>query len=376
MIECENFYDLLSKESINFFCGVPDSLLKNFNTYIRDNVPEEKHIITSNEGGAIALAAGYHLATGKIPLVYLQNAGQGNIINPLTSLIDKEVYKIPILLLIGWRGEPGTKDEPQHKKQGNITLDLLDILGIPYSILSDDLDELKQSLKEAKKYMDEKNLPYAFVVKKGTFKEYKSFSDNKEDYELNLEEALNIIMKEIEKESIIISTTGKISRELFEYREKLKQSHKRDFLNIGAMGHSSQIALGIALEKSKKRVYCFEGDGSLIMHMGSLAIIGQISPKNLIHIIFNNESHDSVGGPPTAGGIINIAKIAENCGYRIAFRAKTKEELLEKLNKIKNNEGPSLLEIKIRKGTKNNLGRPTKTTLESKKEFMDFLSKN
>jgi phosphonopyruvate decarboxylase len=374
MIDCHEFYKLLLDQDVNFFTGVPDSLLKNFNAYILDHVPREQHVIAANEGGAIALAAGYHLSTKKIPLVYMQNAGQGNAVNPLVSLTDPEVYSIPMLLLIGWRGEPGTKEEPQHLKQGKITLGLLDILEIPYSILPENIVNVKQTIKEAVTSAAKNSSPYALIVKKETFSRYSSRLPETKKQGLNLEEAMKIVVDNLEKDGIVVSTTGKTSRELFEYREKLGQDHKNDFLTIGSMGYASQIALGIALQKPKKKVYCFDGDGALIMHMGSLAIIGQISQKNLKHIVFNNGAHDSVGGQPTAGLKIDIPKVAEACLYKTVLRAETKEELIKKLGILKSSEGPSLLEIRIIKGTRSDLGRPTKTPIESKKDFMNFLS--
>lgn len=375
MLSPSDFYNALKKNNIDFFAGVPDSLLKDFCAYIIDNVPLEKNIIAANEGGAVALAAGYYLATKKLGLVYMQNSGQGNSINPLTSLVDSDVYNIPVLLLIGWRGEPGVKDEPQHIKQGKITIPLLETLGIPWQILPDSIEKAEISINEAISYINEKNSPYALIVKKGIFEKYELKNKIKTSYGLRREDVLKILVDNLDSNAVIVSTTGKTSRELFEYREFLRQGHEKDFLTVGSMGHSSQIALGIALSKPDKQIYCFDGDGAFIMHMGSLAIIGQRSPKNFKHIIFNNGSHESVGGQPTAGFDIDIPGIAKACGYKFALTAESSQEIVSGIKLLKERDGPCLLEIKINKGSRENLGRPTTTPAKNKKSFMDFLAR-
>jgi len=373
MIKCEDFYNLLIKNGINFFCGVPDSLLKYPIAYITDHAMKKKNIITANEGNAIALAAGYYLATGKICMVYMQNSGMGNAINPITSLIDKKVYNIPLIILIGWRGEPGEKDEPQHVKQGEITKSLLDVLGIPYDIIPESIEETNHVIKKAVDYMKKQNSAYAIIVKKGIFEPYNLTNKSEISNNLSREEALKTVIDQLSSKDIIVSTTGKLSRELFEYREELKQKHNRDFLTVGSMGHCSQIALGIAISKTKRNIYCFDGDSAVIMHMGSLAIIGSQKPENFKHIIFNNGAHDSVGGQDSVGLQIDIPLIAKACGYNSVFKADKKAEIIEGINNLKMAKGPSLLEIKIKKGARKDLGRPTKTPLENKKAFMDFV---
>ena len=370
MIHPKDFYDCLTKNGIEFFTGVPDSLLKDFCAYITDNTPKEKNIIAANEGNAIALAAGYYLATGKFGIVYMQNSGLGNAVNPLASLADQDVYSIPMLLLIGWRGEPNAKDEPQHVKMGKITLGLLDTLKIPYRILDDDFETI---LKEAKHSMERNKAPFAIVAKKGAFEEYKLKNKQETNYELNREEAIRTIVPLLSDNDLIVSTTGMASRELFEFREKNKQGHEKDFLTVGSMGHSSSIALGIALEKPDRQIYCFDGDGALIMHMGSLAIIGQLKPRNFKHIVFNNFAHDSVGGQPTASFNTDISEIAKANGYAEAFSAQTKNEIEGIMHKIKKMDGPVLLEIKVNKGHRKDLGRPTTTPIQNKDAFMEFL---
>ncbi len=375
MIECRDFLNQLDLNGIDFFTGVPDSLLKDFISYISDNAQKTKHIVAANEGNAIGIAGGYHLATGKTALVYMQNSGQGNAVNPLTSLTDTDVYGIPALLLVGWRGEPGIKDEPQHVKQGKVTLKLFDVLGIPYDIFPDSPDKAEKSVSAAINYMKEKSSPYAIVVKKGTFCSYKLKNKMKDFHELRREDAVKIIIDNLSEEDIVVSTTGKTSRELFEYREELKKGHERDFLTVGSMGHASQIALGIAISRSDRTVFCIDGDGALIMHMGALATIGSIKPENLKHIVINNGVHDSVGGQKTAGFDIDIPSIAKSCGYTNVFSADNRLKLSTVFIKFKQLKGPSLLEIKTSSGARENLGRPTKTPAENKSSFINFIKK-
>jgi phosphonopyruvate decarboxylase len=374
MISPKYFIDTLASIDIDFFTGIPDSLLKNICSYLTDNSKSENNIIAANEGAAMGLAAGYHLATGKIPVVYMQNSGLGNIVNPLMSLTDEDVYNIPVLLLIGWRGEPGQKDEPQHVKQGKVTIPLLDTMGIKNIIMSKEEIELKCQFDEAVTYMKDTSNSYAFVIRKDTFHEYK-MRNIKSCLALSLcrEEAIKQIINKIESKAIIVSTTGMISRELFEIREIQEDGHERDFLTVGSMGHASQIALGIALQHPQHSVYCFDGDGAAIMHLGSLGIIGSMGPENLIHIILNNGAHDSVGGQSTVGFEINFSKIAEACGYKTILSADDKESLSQSLDLLKNASKPILLEIKVKKGARKNLGRPTTTPIQNKKALMKFL---
>jgi len=367
------FFDALADNSIDFFSGVPDSLLKEFCFCIDDRAAKQKHIIAANEGNAIALAAGYHLATDKIPLVYMQNAGFGNAINPLLSLCDRNVYSIPMLIVIGWRGEPEVGDEPQHVKQGKVTLKLFDLLDIPYRIMPDTNSEVKDCLDHLIKIASAKKTPVALVVKKNTFKEYKLEQKKDTLFELTREESIKLIVGKLNPVDIVVSTTGKTSRELYEYREQLQQGHNKDFLVIGSMGHSSQIALAIALEKPLRQVFCLDGDGSVIMHMGSLAIIGSQKVSNFKHIIINNGSHDSVGGQPTVGFSISFVNIAKACGYKTCLGASTANDIGNKVEILKAIEGPALLEIKVRGGSRIDLGRP-KAIKKNKDDFMKFLS--
>lgn len=377
MVEVKEFYNELLNNDISFFTGVPDSLLKSFCAYIKDNVSCEKNIVSANEGNAIGLASGYYLGTRKIGLVYMQNSGLGNAVNPLASLADKLVYSIPMLLVIGWRGEPNKKDEPQHKKQGLITTETLDMLEIKYDIFDEatNNNEMKLKIKKAYSYMMKNNEPYALVIKKDTFDEYKLKNNISFDFEMTREEAIEIVVSNMKKNSVAVSTTGMASRELFELREKYKENHNRDFLTVGSMGHASQIGLGIALGNKDKDVYCIDGDGALLMHLGGLAIIGNQEPKNFRHILINNGAHDSVGGQETVGFKIDTLAIAKACGYKECYSCSTKADLLNLSEKITNVEGPVLLEIKVKKGARKNLGRPTTTPIENKEAFMKFLDK-
>ena len=374
MISSKFFIDSLCSTQMEFCTGVPDYLLKNVCAYITDHFVTERNVIAANEGAAVGLAAGYYLATKKIPVVYMQNSGLGNAVNPLMSLTDKEVYNIPLLLLVGWRGEPGVKDEPQHIKQGKVTLPLLEAMGIKYAIMSQNETEFLSQLNYANFYMNETHEPFAFVIPKGTFEEYKLQQDGEVILPLKREAAIQLIASSLSKEDIIVSTTGMISRELFEYRTSAFMEHEKDFLTVGSMGHASQIALGIALEKKKCKVFCFDGDGSTLMHMGSLAIIGSLHPDNYVHVIFNNGAHDSVGGQPTVAFNIDLCKIAQACGYEAALSVSDSDSLCEALKRITYMHGPILLEVKVRKGARKDLGRPTTTPLQNKDTFMLFLN--
>lgn len=352
--------------------GVPDSLLKDFCSYAFD---QGNDLIAANEGAALSIAAGYHLSSGKIPLVYLQNSGFGNLVNPLTSLTDKEVYSIPVLIMVGWRGQPGKKDEPQHIKQGKTQEAQLKALEIPYSILSESETTAREQVSKAFRTMENESCPYVLLVPPGTFENYKLMSaGNDEKFPLKREQVLDLLVQHLDEKDVVVSTTGKTSRELFELRKKYDQGHQRDFLTVGSMGHASQIALGIALEKKERSVYCVDGDGAMIMHMGSMAIIGEQQPGNFRHILINNGAHESVGGQPTAGFDVDFGMIAKGCGYKKVYRAEDKDSLIRALDEFMKAEGPILLEIITQTGSRADLGRPTIRPAENKKDFIKFLS--
>ena len=371
MMKVEDFVNVLG---CDFYTGVPDSQLKALCNYLMNvyGIDEKHHIIAANEGNCTALAAGYHLATGKIPVVYMQNSGEGNIINPVASLLNDNVYAIPTIFVIGWRGQPGVHDEPQHIYQGEITCKLLDLMDIKNFTL--DIDTTVDDIKEV---MDDyKNLlklgkQVAFVIKKGALT-YDGEIVYQNDNEMLREEIIEHIVK-ITDENPIISTTGKASRELFEIREKYNQSHKYDFLTVGSMGHTSSIALGVALNKPDKKIWCIDGDGSVLMHLGAMAVIGNRNPSNLIHIVINNEAHETVGGMPTVANTINLVEIANACGYSYVTSVDNFKELDDELEKVKSGKQLSFIEIKSSIGARENLGRPTTTAIENKENFMEFL---
>lgn len=374
MIRPEYFIEKLRENGIDCFAGVPDSLLKNICAYITDHCDTRHNIITANEGAAVGLAAGHYLATGQPACVYMQNSGEGNIINPLASLTDPEVYNIPILLLIGWRGRPGVHDEPQHVKQGKVTTGLLNTMGINYDVLSKDEEKADKQIAKAIETLCRKEV-YALVIEKDTFDTYTLQNVEKNNLTMSREDAIQTVAASLGEKDCIVSTTGMISRELFEYRTQKKQGHERDFLTVGSMGHASQIALGIAMEKSDRRIWCFDGDGATIMHMGSMAIVASKQPQNYVHVVFNNGAHDSVGGQPTVGLNIDLPRIARAVGYPHTFSVSTKEDLQDILTEIAKSEGLTFLEVKVKKGNRKDLGRPTTTPIENKEALMDFLSK-
>ena len=373
MIRPSYFYDLLIKNGTDFFAGVPDSLLKNFCAYVTDNAPSEKHIISANEGSATALACGYHMATGKIPMIYMQNSGEGNMVNPMLSLADRDVYSIPMLIVIGWRGEPGVHDEPQHVKQGKVTCGLLDAMKIPYEVLSENEAELPGQFEKAYKYIKENNAQYAFVIRKNTFDEYKLVNNVPVEGKMSREEAIEKIMLSADDKTAFVSTTGMASRELYELRDKHNQAHDRDFLTVGGMGHCSQIALAIAMNKADRQVYCIDGDGASIMQMGGMATIGTRNPSNMVHFVMNNGAHDSVGGQPTVGRQIDLCAIAAGCVYENVVKVETPEELDAVLHDDETKSKLTFVEVLVTKGARKDLGRPKSTPVQNKEALMEFL---
>ena len=373
MIGAKEFVDCLKDAGVDFFAGVPDSLLKSFCAYVTDKCGSS-HVIAANEGGAVGLAAGHYLAAGKPALVYMQNSGQGNAVNPLCSLADPDVYSIPMVLLVGWRGEPGIKDEPQHAKQGKVTLSLFETLGIPTEILLDDeaaaLDLVREMVKRAKA----ESRPVALIVRKGLFAEYKLKNKVADISALRREDEIEAILKALPEDAVVVSTTGMISREVYETRERLGQGHERDFLTVGSMGHALMIAVGIAKAQPERPVVCLDGDGASIMHMGNLAIAGQSGCANLTHIVLNNAAHDSVGGQPTVGGAIDLSAIAAACGYAVSSGADTAASLRLCASALKTlPQKPRFVEIKVAKGARKDLGRPKEPPQANKALFMETL---
>lgn len=373
MLNPETVFELVRAQGIDFFAGVPDSLLKDFCAYVTDHTGAEEHVITANEGNAVAMAAGHYLGTGRPALVYMQNSGIGNTVNPLLSLADPEVCSIPMLLMIGWRGEPGVKDEPQHVKQGRVMTELLDAMEIRWFVLDAQTADPASVIGEACAVAREKSTPAALLVRKGTFEKYKLGKETVTDYPMNREAAVKCVVDLLGEDDVVVSTTGKTSRELYEYRAARGDGHGNDFLTVGAMGHTASIAMGLARTRPERRVICLDGDGSVIMHMGALAVTGQHDLPNFVHVVVNNGAHDSVGGQPTAGFGIDLAAIARACGYRQARSVSKPEEVRQALAALEDGPGPVLLEVRVNKGARDDLGRPKTTPVENRNAFMTKL---
>ena len=359
----------------DFYTGVPDSQLKALCDYLMETygIDPKHHIIAANEGNCTALAAGYHLATGKVPVVYMQNSGEGNIINPVASLLNDKVYAIPVVFIIGWRGEPGTHDEPQHIYQGEVTLKLLEDMDIAAFVIGKETTEEELAEKMAQfRALLSTGKDVAFVVRKGALTDAPKV-EYRNDNAMVREEIIRHIVK-ASGEDPIVSTTGKASRELFETRVANGQSHKYDFLTVGSMGHSSSIALGVAINRPGQRIWCVDGDGAVLMHMGSMAVLGSNPPKNLIHVVINNGAHETVGGMPTVAGSIDLVAVARACGYPYAVRVDNFEDLDRELEAAKGRQALSLIEARCSIGAREDLGRPTTTALENKQNFMEYLA--
>ena len=369
--------DACLQAGIDFFTGVPDSFLKGLcdELYSRYGTDSPSHIVAHNEGGAIGLCAGHYLASGRPALCYMQNSGLGNAVNPLASLMDGKVYALPCLLVVGWRGEPGTKDEPQHVTQGAVTLPQLDLLGIPYAVLSPDTgeDAFRALFDSLCRELATGRIT-ALVVRKGalTSSARPAYGN---DASLTREKAAEGILRSAAPADVFVSTTGKLSREVYELREAFGEDHRRDFLTVGSMGHASMIALRIAEEKPDRRVWCLDGDGALLMHLGALPLIGRRKPANLVHVVINNGAHETVGGMPVCSGALDIGALARAAGYARVFRADSAASLDAALREIASLSGPILLEVRCACGARADLGRPSTTPVQNRDAFMDFLKK-
>ncbi len=365
--------DFIKIIDAGFYTGIPDSRLKAVCDYLMNTygIDSSHHIIAANEGNCTALAAGYHLATGKVPVVYMQNSGEGNMINPAASLLNEKVYKIPVIFIIGWRGEPGVHDEPQHIYQGEVTCRLLEDMGITYFVLSADTSpgELREVMAAFRERLDDGRC-VAFVIRKGALT-YDGNVHYSNKNELSREEIIRHVTKYSASDPVI-STTGKTSRELFEIREDSGSVHDTDFLTVGSMGHCSSVALGVALN-TEKRIWCLDGDGALLMHLGALPVIAYHRPENLIHIVINNGAHETVGGQPTVAGNLKLSDLARDCGYPYSRTVSTAEELDKELELAKERKDLTFIEVKCSIGARADLGRPTKTALENKERFMEYL---
>lgn len=368
---------LLEIIGADFYTGVPDSQLKALCNYLMNTygIDPKHHIIAANEGNCTALAAGYHLATSKLPVVYMQNSGEGNIINPVASLCNDKVYAIPMVFIIGWRGEPGIHDEPQHIYQGEVTIKLLDDMDIESFIISKDStnEEVSKAMEHFKEVLN-KGKQVAFVIKKGALS-YDEKVEYKNNNSMIREDIIKHIVK-VSKEDPIVSTTGKASRELFETRVSNNEDHKYDFLTVGSMGHASSIALGVAINKPNKKIWCIDGDGAALMHMGAMGVIGSNKPNNLVHILINNGSHETVGGMPTVASNLDMVSIAKACGYPNTVRVDNFDDLDKELLKAKERDELSFIEALCSIGARADLGRPTTTALENKINFMNYLKED
>ena len=364
MVETTDFYNALVSEGLDFFCGVPDSLLKNLCSCVFQNSPRERNVICANEGNAVGLACGYHISTGRYGVVYMQNSGEGNAVNPLLSIADPDVYSIPMLLVIGWRGEPGVHDEPQHVKQGKVTCELLEAMGIPYQVLD---DGWRDQLAWAIDRMRADSRPVALVVRKGTFSSY-PFEQEVTDDALSREEALEVVLDHLGEGDFVVSTTGKTSREVFEIRERRGQGHSHDFLTVGGMGHTLSIAFGMALGTDAD-VWCLDGDGSLIMHMGSAAVLAQRWPRNLHYVVNNNGAHESVGGQPTVARQVDLPGVLAACGFRQVVEAHDADEIAVGMRALAE-EPCSAMVLYTHQGSRDDLGRPTVAPRDNKDAMM------
>ena len=358
----------------DFYTGVPDSQLKALCNYLMNTygIDPKHHVIAANEGNCTALAAGYHLATSKVPVVYMQNSGEGNIINPVASLLNDKVYAIPVVFIVGWRGEPGIHDEPQHIYQGEVTVKLLEDMDIkPFVIGKETTDEEVEAAMADFRNVLAEGKDVAFVIRKGAIS-YDEKVVYKNDNTMVREDIIKHIVA-VTGEDPIVSTTGKASRELFETRVANGQSHKYDFLTVGSMGHSSSIALGVAINKPDQKIWCVDGDGAVLMHMGSMALLGANKPANMVHVVINNGAHETVGGMPTVAGSIDLVGIAKACGYPYAVKVDTFEDLDKELKDAKERGELSFIEVSCSIGARDDLGRPTTTALENKENFMEYI---
>ena len=376
MIEASRFVTTLMDLGVELFTGVPDSLLKPLNAEILRRVPRDDHVIGANEGACVGLAIGHYLRTGQPGAVYLQNSGFGNVVNPLLSLADPDVYGVPMLLLVGWRGQPGAKDEPQHVKQGRIMTDLLGALGLPWEVLPTEADAADACLERAMATAQKQHSPYVILIEKGTFEEDAGTVGPADgpygDEQASREEALATVIDALGPETINVSTTGMLSRELFELRGATPGS-ERDFLTVGGMGYASSIALGVARSEPAREVWCLDGDGALLMHLGALAIIADHGPENLFHVVFNNGVHDSVGGQPTSIGVVDVPATARALGYRAAVSTSDLADVPHQVAQLRHTGGPGLLEVRVLPGNRPGIGRPTRTPAQAKEAFMAAL---
>ena len=351
MLDQNKVFSTLQEYGVSYYVGVPDSYLNGFCNYALAHYPEQT-IITANEGNAVALAAGHYIATQELPLVYMQNSGEGNAVNPLVSLADRNVYATPMLLLIGWRGQGDTEpNHPQHKLQGEITTTLLDLLHIPFSVLTDSDEEFKEIIEKAASYCRSTRGVYALVAPKGVMADPDKPNNVDDKYPMSREEAIEVVLDHMPSDTIYSATTGRATRELFFLRERRGEGKEHDFLNVGSMGHASSVALGIALSSPERQVVVLDGDSAAIMHMGAMTMASKTSAPNFLHVLLNNGAHESVGGQPSAGHLLNWTKIAEGCGFKtVGHPVTNKEELIDAINQLKDCGAAAFIDCRIHKG--------------------------
>ncbi len=374
-MEVEIFGGMLRRLGIETVTGIPDSTLKVFCDYMNHEGKEAflHHIVPANEGAAVGIAIGEYLATGRPACVYMQNSGLGNTVNPLTSLAHRDVYGIPMLLVVGWRGEPGTQDEPQHKYMGKVTPAMLETLDIAYSIVARETtqQELEGYLEEARHAFEEKR-QYALIVRRGAFLQRRLYS-YKNTYALSREEAIGMIAGWLEPDDLVVSTTGKISRELYEQSDAQIGNHRQVFMTVGGMGHANMIAYQLAKRQKGRRVICLDGDGALLMHMGNMAFVGANPEDNFVHICLNNQAHESVGGMPTGAPDISFWALAEKLGYERTVCVSSLKGLERALTDIRRERKLTFLEVLVSLGSREDLGRPVETAQSNKETFMEAI---
>lgn len=357
MIAITELVSTLNYNGVNFATGVPDSLLGQLGAALDNPHSGIKHVTAVNEGSAVGLGIGSYLATGRLPLVYMQNSGLGNALNPLVSLAGSSTFNVPLLLLIGWRGEVGPEgaqieDEPQHILQGRITPALLELMEIPFFIL-DSKSSIYEVVASACKAALQRSLPVAIVVRKGSFQS-SAFLRSKNAGNISRRRSIEVICDSIPTQTPIIATTGMISRELFDVR-RLSGQNPPDLLCVGGMGHAVSVASGFA-SMSSQRILLLDGDGSAQMHLGALLTASSI--PNLIHVVLNNGGHASVGGQSTSSPDLDFSLLTPYLGYKNSFRANNEVELRDSVAMILARDTSSFLEIRCAMQTTPELGRP------------------
>lgn len=356
MLDQKLVFEALAEQGVTYFTGVPDSYLNGFCNYALANFPS-RNIIAANEGNAVGIACGHYFATKEIPLVYMQNSGLGNVVNPLASLAEHDVYAVPMILLIGWRGQGNTEpNHPQHRLQGEITPGMLDVMHIPYSILKDDDADFRAVIEKAAAYCRENRRSYALIAPKGVMAAAEKANNVDDVYPMSREEAIEVILDHMPADTVYSATTGRATRELFFLRERRNETKAHDYLNVGSMGHASSVALGIALEKPERHVVCLDGDSACMMHMGAMTMVSKLDAPNFLHVVLNNGAHESVGGQPSAGHKVDFTKIAEACGYAtVGKAAETEQELIDAIEQLKDCGRAAFIDCRIHKGLNSKL---------------------